>query len=228
LLLHEKGGLLAKPPEDDAVVAAQAHARRVAAELNAQHQELRDQAQALLAAVKGRRGVYRDEDWQRIFQQANINYESGHFLIQQLGAERYLEPELMATLAQLRRGLLVGIQNPTAADTMMADSAVLAYHNMLRVQGWIGNLCLVVESELFGQEPLNKYHGPTVGPKLVENLRKLEEHLLLLERCHCMMAKSIAHLETRRGKPSSLATVMVGQAGQVNVDCSVMNGALGE
>src|SRR5262245_21041996 len=183
--------------------AAEAHERRVAAELNAQHQELRDQAQALLAAVKGRRGVYRDEDWQRIFQQANINYESGHFLIQQLGAERYLEPELMATLAQLRRDLLVGIQNPTAADTMMADSAVLAYHNMLRVQGWIGNLCLVVESELFGQEPLNKYHRPTVGPKLVENLRKLEEHLLLLERCHRMMTRSIAHLEARRGTSAS-------------------------
>jgi hypothetical protein len=216
--------VLAKPPDDDAVVAAKAHERRVAAELNTQHQELREQAQALLAAVKGRRGVNRDEDWQRIFQQANINYESGHFLIQQLGAERYLEPELMATLAQLRRGLLVGIQNPTAADTMMADSTVLAYHNMLRVQGWIGNLCLVVESELFGQEPLNKYHGPTVGPKLVENLRKLEEHLLLLERCHRMMTRSIAHLEARRGKAAS-TSVTVAQASQVNVDCAVMNEA---
>jgi hypothetical protein len=36
--------------------AAEAHERRVAMQLNAQHRELRDQAQALLAAVKGQRG----------------------------------------------------------------------------------------------------------------------------------------------------------------------------
>jgi hypothetical protein len=39
----------------------------------------------------------------------------------------------MATLAQLRQGLLTGIESPTAADKMVADSAILAYRNMLRV-----------------------------------------------------------------------------------------------
>src|SRR5882724_7669367 len=126
---------------------AEAYLSRVETELNAQHQELRDQARATLAAVKGHGRVQCEQDWQRIFAQAKINYKSGRFLIQKLGAERYLEPELMATLAQLRRDLLSGIENPTAADTMMADSTVLAYHNMLRVQGWIGDLCLVVERE---------------------------------------------------------------------------------
>ena len=72
----------------------------------------------------------------------------------------------MATLIQLRQGLLEGFENPTAADSMMADTAVIAYRNLLRVQGWIGDLCLVVERELFGQEPLNQFHGPTVGAKL--------------------------------------------------------------
>jgi hypothetical protein len=186
-----------------------------------QHQELRDQAQSLLAAVKGRRGVQREEGWQRIFLGAKINYESGRFLIEQLGAERYLEPELMATLTQLRQGLLAGIENPTAADTMMVDSAIIAYRNLLRVQGWIGSLCLTVERELFGQAPLDELHGHTVGKQLTQEIARLEQVLMpLLERCHRMMAKSFAHLETRRGKPPPPATVMVGQAGQVNVDCA--------
>jgi hypothetical protein len=193
-------------------------------ELNTQHQELRDQAQALLAAAKGRRGIQREEDWHRIFQQAKINYESGRFLIQQLGAERYLEPELLATLAQLRRELLVGIENPTAADTMMADSAILAYHNMLRVQGWIGNLCLVVERELFGQAPLNQYHGHSVGKQLTEEITRLEEIMMpLLERSHRMMARSFSYLEAHRSKGHPPASVTVGQAAQVNVDCAVTN-----
>ena len=204
--------------------AAEAYLSRVEAELNTQHQELREQAQALLAAVKGRRGVQREEGWQRIFLEAKINYESGRFLIQQLGAERYLEPELMATLTQLRQGLLAGIENPTAADTMMVDSAIIAYRNLLRVQGWIGSLCLTVERELFGQAPLNELHGHTVGKQLTQEIARLEQVLMpLLERCQRMMAKSFGHLETRRGKPPPPATVMVGQAGQVNVDCAVMN-----
>jgi hypothetical protein len=131
----------------------------------------------------------------------------------------------MATLAQLRRDLLAGIENPSAADTMTADSAVIAYHNMLRVQGSIGNLCLVVERKLFGQEPLNQYHGYTVGKQLTEEIRRLEEIMLpLLERCHRMMGKSISHLEARRRRNTS-AAVMVNQAGQVNVDCAVLNDA---
>jgi hypothetical protein len=130
----------------------------------------------------------------------------------------------LATLAQLRRELLVGIENPTAADTMMADSAILAYHNMLRVQGWIGNLCLVVERELFGQAPLNQYHGHSVGKQLTEEITRLEEIMMpLLERSHRMMARSFSYLEAHRSKGHPPASVTVGQAAQVNVDCAVTN-----
>ena len=115
-----------------------------------------------------------------------------------------------------------GIERPTAADTTSADIAIIAYRNLLRVQGWIGSLCLTVERELFGQAPLNEIHGSTVGKELEQNLRRLEEHVLLLERCHRMMARGIAHLEARRGKTAT-TSVMVGQAGQVNVDCAVVN-----
>jgi hypothetical protein len=94
---------------------------------------------------------------------------------------------------------------------------------MLRVQGWIGNLCLVVERELFGQAPLNELHGHTVGKQLTNEIVRLEEVLMpLLERCHRMMARSIAHLDARRGRGAK-TSVTVSQAGQVNVDCAVSN-----
>jgi hypothetical protein len=154
---------LTKVRNHDADLAAEAHEKRVVAELNAQHLALREQAQALIATVKGRRGIQSDEHWQALFQKAKIDYDNGRFLLQQLGAERYLEPELMATLAQLRQDLLAGINRPTAADTISADIAIIAYRNLLRVQGWIGSLCLTVKRELFGQAPLDKLHGLTVG-----------------------------------------------------------------
>ena len=209
-------------PETDP--AAEAHVRRVAAELNAQHQELRDQAQALLAAVKGQRGIRTEEDWQAIFKQAKIDQESGRFIIERLGAQRFLEPELMATLALLRRELVAGIEQPTAADRMMADGAVIAYYNMLRVQAWIGSLCLTVERELFGQAPLSEIHGPTVGNQLAEQIARLEDVLMpLVDRCHRMMTRSLASLEARRPRSSFSPRVAIAQADQVNLDCAVMN-----
>ena len=51
---------------------------------------------------------------------------------------------------------------------------------------------------------------------------RLEEVLMpLLERCHRVMARSFALLEARRSKGTPSASVVVGQAGQVNVDCTV-------
>ena len=207
------------------IESTEAFENRIQEENNAQFQELRDRARATLAAVKGSRAIRKPEDWEAMFQKAKIGYQSGRFLLQQLGAERLLEPELMATLAQLRQDLLTGIQNPTAADTMAADMAIISYRNALRVQGWIGNLCLTVERELFGQAPLDRLQGHTVGKQLTEQISRLEEVLMpLLERCQRMMARSIAHLETRRGKTGT-TSLTVGQAGQVNVDCAVVNKA---
>jgi len=95
---------------------------------------------------------------------------------------------------------------------------------MLRVQGWIGSLCLVIERELFGQAPLNELHGHTVGKQLTNEIARLEEVLMpLLERCHRIMTRSIARLD-RCGKLAT-TSVTVGQAAQVNVDCAVVNRA---
>jgi hypothetical protein len=98
-------GAVTKPAAKDQgqIESAEAFERRAQEENNATFQELRDQARATLAAVKGSRAIRRREDWDGMFQKANVEYSSGRFILKQLGAERYLEPELMATLAQLRR-----------------------------------------------------------------------------------------------------------------------------
>jgi hypothetical protein len=145
-------------------------------------------------------------------------------LIEQFGAERYLDPNLMAILTHLRTEFLAGIERPSAADKMMADSAVIAYRNMLRVQRWIGSLCLVVERELFGQAPLNELHGPTVGDQLELQISRLEEKLMpLLDRSHRMMTRSLAHFDKVSKRATVLSQVTVGQAGQVNVGSAVKN-----
>lgn len=75
---------------------------------------------------------------------------------------------------------------------------MVAYYNFLRIQGWIGNLALVFERELFGQTPLNEVHGPTAGDRLRDDLERLSEVMLpLQDRVHRMMIRSLEHLTQR-------------------------------
>jgi hypothetical protein len=58
----------------------------------------------------------------------------------------------MATLWQLRQGLLEEYGAESPAMTMAIDLAVMTYYNALRIQGWIGDLSLAIEHELFGED----------------------------------------------------------------------------
>ena len=83
-----------------------------------------------------------------------------------LGAERFLDSATVAVLISLWQNLIAEADHPTAADIMLIDTAIISYYNFLRVQGWIGNLSLTFERELFGQEPLSEIHGSAVGNQL--------------------------------------------------------------
>jgi hypothetical protein len=79
------------------------------------------------------------------------------------------------------------------------DAAVIAHYNMLRAQRWIGDLSLVVERDLFGQEPLNAYHGHLVGDRLEKQLRRLGEVTLpLQERAARIMMRGLEGLPSAR------------------------------
>jgi hypothetical protein len=63
----------------------------------------------------------------------------------------------------------------------------------------IGDLFLVFERELFGQEPLNEIHGPRVDEQLEKKLGRLAETMLpLQERAARVMMRSLEALGPSR------------------------------
>ena len=176
----------------------------------------------MFRTVKGLPGAATQERWNALVEKAAADYPNGRFLLERMGAKRYLDPELMAVLVHLRQQLLADIDQPTAVDHMHADSAIIAYRHMLRIQEWIDSICLTVERALFGQEPLQEIHGEKVGDKLEEQLRKLENDLMpLLHRSQKMLHAALAKLETRSA--ATKGTVSVRQAKQVNIGSAVQN-----
>jgi len=213
------------PTQIDAGIdpAAERHEIRVQSELNAQFHELRRQARGIFEAVKGRIGARTEEYLQEVFAKASADYASEQFLMQRIGADRQMDLPLVATLTQLRSGLLDGIEHPTAADHMNADSAVVGYRNMLRFQGWLGSAGLLVERELFGQNSLDSVVGRAEATAAEHAIDRIETKLLpLIDRCQRKMIRALDRLEARRrGKPC--AVVSVSGSGHVNVGSTVHN-----
>ena len=174
---------------------ALAHEERVQKELTAQFQKLKDESRAIFGQVHGRRGVQRAKDWAKMLEKAGDEIGNGRFIVRCLGAERFLDCETVAVLLSLRQNLIGDLKSASASNIMMIDTAVISYYNFIRVQGWIGSLCLVTERELFGQEPLNEFHGSQVGDRLEEQLRRLAEVMMpLQDRAHRMMMRSLASI----------------------------------
>lgn len=221
--------VLIRPINTDVIAdpAAERHEAKVQAELNAQFLELKRQAQGTFEAIKGRRGASIEEYWREVVAKAKLDYDSGNFLISRMGASRQLDLPLVATLLLVRKELLDGIANPTTGDRMLADSAVMAYRNLLRIQGWIGSLCLVIERELFGQRSLDAVLGSTEAADVNVQVERLEQALLpALDRAQRMLLRALDRLETR-GCGKASATVSISMAGQVNLGSNVQNVSAG-
>ncbi len=184
---------------------AQAHEDRIAARQKAQFQRLKDEAQTLYGVVDGVPGVRSPREWEKLLDRAGDEIGNGRFIVRCLGAERYLDALTVAVLITLRRSLIEEVGQPSTADVMRIDAAVLGYYNMLRVQAWIGNLSLVVERELFGQAPLNELHGLDAGKRLTEHLSRLAETMLpLLDRSSRMMLKALDGIRRSGNQPAAI------------------------
>lgn len=180
-------------------------------------------ARAVMRAMEGWGGsdLQTEAGWRKACEEAHQSYHSGRFLIERLGAERFLEPQLMAVLWQLRQTLVeeYGTEAPTA--TMLIDLAVMTYYNALRVQAWIGDLALHIEHEFFGQEgptaKLRQKWGYQVeGLVVEEGLQRLSEQLMpLFERANRQLIRNLQALRTLLHGP--LPSVAIGHAGQVNL-----------
>src|SRR5207249_4870295 len=70
-------------------------------------------------------------------------------LVDPPGAYHYVDPRLTARLIGVGKGRLEELAPCSPADLLLVDTALLAYFNAWRVQGWIGDTALLVEHEFF-------------------------------------------------------------------------------
>lgn len=213
----EAGATTPEEAAEWAAIEAQVRAQQAAADRR--YQGLLHDARAVYRAMEGWHNVKTEADWLRLCAEARESYRSGRFLVERLGAERYLDPALMATLWGLRQALRAE-GGGTAAEAMLADLTVVAYHHALRLQGWAGNFEALVEHEAFGAEgPAAKFgrrHGRVEGLQVEDRLQRLGEELLpLLERANRLVIRNLKALRELRQGPAP--TVAIGRAEQVNV-----------
>ena len=197
--------------------------------LAARHERLRRDARAVFRAVEGWAIVKTQDAWEETVRKAAADLDSGGFLIERLGAERHLDPTLMAVLLTLRRRLVDEHGAETAAELMLIDSAVLAYYHQLRVNGWIGDLSIRLEHEFWGHDKsLSAKFRDSYGPDRIRGLavedivQRLAEQLMpLLDRSNRIMLRNLKALKTLREEPSP--SVSIGSARQVNVGAQQVN-----
>jgi hypothetical protein len=180
-----------------------------------------------MGAFQGWRCIGSPEEWQAACDDASKWYQSGRFLIERLGAERFLDPQLMATLWQLRQGLLEEYGTESPAMMMVIDAVIMSYYNLLRIQAWTADVALSIEHECFAEEALRvklkrRYGSQIEGFAVEDHLRRLREQLLpVFERANRQLLQNLQALQ--RGRPGASPMVAIGQAGHVNVAQQQLN-----
>lgn len=211
------------PPEDDpgdAIKDATEEAwERRAAEIQSQmdraFQTLSWDARVVMRASIGWRAVQSDEDWKRLWADARSDYHCGHFLLNCLGAERLLDPKLMATLWGLRHSLAEEIRPASAGEAMLIDLAVINYYHALRLNQWIGNFALHVEHDFFGQDgpsaKLKARYGCSVeGFRAEDHIARIGEQLLpLVDRTNGMVVKNLKAVQDLRKEGRPVAVIQI-------------------
>ena len=189
---------------------------------------------AVWRAMDGWARVETPEQWLEMVATADDEILTGKFLIDRLGADRHLDPEMMAALLVLRRGLIDEYGAEGAAEFMLIDVAVISYYHTLRINGWIGNVSTKLEGEFFGTKGLDvvidgerrsAWQAKIKGLRVIELAERLGEQLMpLLDRSNRMMLRNLKALHGRRHVPPP--SVTIGSAGQVNVAAAQQNSAV--
>jgi hypothetical protein len=102
---------VAPDPDED----ADAYEVRIQEEKSTQFKRLKDDARAIYGQVRGIPGVRSPEKWAEMLEKAGDDIGNGRFIVRQLGAERYLDPEMVAVLINLRQNLLADIPKPSTS-----------------------------------------------------------------------------------------------------------------
>jgi hypothetical protein len=173
-------------------------------------------------AMDGWNAIKDADDWVATVTQTDEDLDTGKFLVDRLGGERFLEPAVVAALLSLRRRLVHEHAVTDAAGLMLVDLALISYFHVLRVNGWIGNLAIHLEHESFSLESPTAKLRKQYGSQAVEGLRiedvyqRLSEQLMpVLDRLNRMLVRNLKALRDRKAPMGP--SVTIGNAGQVNV-----------
>jgi len=137
------------------------------------------------------------EDWERAYELVDDDYRSGQFLIDSLGAGRYIEPKIAMTVLMLRQKMAEEMEIESAVEFMLMDSALTAYYNFITSQRMLGDLVTQVERELFQGETLSvtlkEKRGWEVEEFQVEAMlnRASDQLMNLIDRTNKVMIRNI-------------------------------------
>jgi DNA-binding winged helix-turn-helix (wHTH) protein len=130
---------------------------------------------------------------------------TGLCLISRLGAAGAIDEDLAAVLLDLRRHL-IDDYGDGAAVLLLIEQVIAAYHEFIRVTGWIARLSAAVEDEAFGDDrsdPRRPDRDGSTSTGAVGHLAQLHECLVpLTEQCASGMRSALAALEGLRGRPA--------------------------
>ena len=144
--------------------------------------------------------LQKDEEWEKVSEIVNNEYRDGKFLLNALGAGRYIEPKVSMTIAMMREHMIRDLNIESTAELMLMDGALLAYYNTLRLQRMLGDLATQFERELFHDESMS-VNLKNTGNLNVSNfkveamLNRASDKLMnLIERTNQMMIRNIKAL----------------------------------
>jgi len=206
---HAPGTVPSKVKQEGARSEALQHVHARAA-------QLRRNARANYRTMEGWQRVRTPEDWERTVEESLAAYESGKFFLDRAGAERFVDPKLMATLLSLRQGLLGDARVPTA-EKMFVDMIMITFQHIIRVNGWIGDLMQRIEHDFFGDDAFTElaregWRKSNRQFSVEVRVRRLSEQLLpVLDRLNRMLIRNqTAIKELRQGQIPAVA-IQVGQ-----------------
>ena len=197
--------------------------REWAADKRAKGEELQKCGRQIWRAMRQWNNVSTQEDWDKVVIQGKVDLDNGQFLLNRLGAQEYLEPEVIATLLILRKGFIEAHGVKTPAEYMLTDMALIAYYNAMRAQRMLGDLATLIEHEFFGVDgprvKLKERYGPAAEKFHVEEMleRASERLQAMFDRANRTLIRNLRALRELQGGN------LVIRADQVNIAQQQLN-----
>ena len=207
-------GELAVSPETDVSPLSKEGVRLAISQPPGQlaRQRIKEAAYVLKRSYPEISALERKEDWETATELLEEDYRSGKFLMDNLGADRYVDSIVGMTMMLIRRDMIKDMQIETSAEIMLLDAALMANFNAIKLQRMFGDLVTQVERELFhddmpsvnlkagGSLEINKY-------KLEEMLDRVSDKIMsLVERNNKMMVRNIKAIRDLRSENLSIRT----------------------